>query len=282
MEEKQVASANKGKNVSELVDKKLVEILMGCGFPKVVCEKALYLTDNDSEDKAMDWIEKHQQDSDFDDELFIIEYSFHKTHRKEEQVLSEADERRRIRALLKETRHEMKEKEKEGEEKVAAPASSKATNTKEQGEKQDKNSKEQKEQENNVKEQSRKDERMEKITIPVSKPAETRNTRLQKAKRGINLINEKYPEHKHPGVAKTCLKTLRTCLSNLINEPENDKFKKINKENKNFQERVGQIQGSMYFLEAVGFESDENFLVIKKVNKDLIDSVIALLNDALP
>ena len=41
------------------------------GFTKEVAEKALYLTGGDELDKATDWIDKHCEDPDFNEEYLI-------------------------------------------------------------------------------------------------------------------------------------------------------------------------------------------------------------------
>jgi len=63
---------SQGTSISSFVNKDLVQQLLDCGFSKVVSEKALYLTGNNSVDKAMDWISEHQEDADFQEELRIV------------------------------------------------------------------------------------------------------------------------------------------------------------------------------------------------------------------
>lgn len=70
----EVKTFEEGQSISGLVREDLVKELMEMGFAKVLCEKALYLTGNSSADKAVDWIEKHQQDKDFLEELRIVGY----------------------------------------------------------------------------------------------------------------------------------------------------------------------------------------------------------------
>lgn len=72
MEEGDVKDFSQGISISSLVNQELVNQLTSCGFSKVVSEKSLYLTGGKSVDKAMDWIEAHQQDPDFEEELRIV------------------------------------------------------------------------------------------------------------------------------------------------------------------------------------------------------------------
>ena len=70
-----------GKSISNFVNKELVDNLVQSGFPQAVAEKAIFLTGNKNIDDAITWIENHQYDSDYLEELRIIEY-FKKGRRK--------------------------------------------------------------------------------------------------------------------------------------------------------------------------------------------------------
>lgn len=45
---------------------------MDMGFSKNVSEKSLFLTQNASLENAMEWIDKHSEDADFEEELRIV------------------------------------------------------------------------------------------------------------------------------------------------------------------------------------------------------------------
>ena len=47
-------------------------MIMDMGFTKVVAEKALFMTQGGGVQKAMEWIEKHCDDADFQEELVIV------------------------------------------------------------------------------------------------------------------------------------------------------------------------------------------------------------------
>lgn len=64
---------SKKKPISEYVDQELLKQLMECGFCKTVSEKSLYLTGNASFELAMEWIETHQQEPGYEEELLIEE-----------------------------------------------------------------------------------------------------------------------------------------------------------------------------------------------------------------
>ena len=58
--------------ISDKVNQSFAAELQGMGFTKEVSEKALFLTQNSSLEAAMNWIEEHQGDADFLEELRIV------------------------------------------------------------------------------------------------------------------------------------------------------------------------------------------------------------------
>lgn len=60
-----------GEPISGLVAKEKVDQLLEMGFSKNVAEKALFLNDQ-TIDKAMEWIYEHQEEPDFEEELRIV------------------------------------------------------------------------------------------------------------------------------------------------------------------------------------------------------------------
>lgn len=60
-------------------------------------------------------------------------------------------------------------------------------------------------------------------------------------------------------------------MQNIINNPQEEKYKKIRISNKIFQDKVASIEGSLEFLEAVGFTKQQ-----LSVN-DLTDEVLVFL-----
>lgn len=47
-------------------------MLQEMGFSKIVAEKALFMVQGGGVPKAMDWIDQHRADADFEEELFIV------------------------------------------------------------------------------------------------------------------------------------------------------------------------------------------------------------------
>ncbi|BET00799.1 UBX domain-containing protein [Nesidiocoris tenuis] len=86
-----------------------------------------------------------------------------------------------------------------------------------------------------------------------------------------------------------CVDTLCTYLNNIVQHPDEEKYRKIRLSNKVFQDKVAKIEGSMQFLEAAGFEKkrlpfkeeEDDFLVFAEDNLDvehlelLVDSLLS-------
>jgi hypothetical protein len=52
---------------------------------------------------------------------------------------------------------------------------------------------------------------------------------------------------------KTCFKTCHVYLGNLLKDPNEEKFKRINLSNEAFQKRVGKLTGGLSILKGAGF-----------------------------
>ena len=57
--------------------------------------------------------------------------------------------------------------------------------------------------------------------------------------------------------------TLITSLKRAIEQPNNEKYRKVNISNKAFQERVASVPGGIEFLYAVGFDPMHGHLVLQ-------------------
>lgn len=54
-----------------------------------------------------------------------------------------------------------------------------------------------------------------------------------------------------------CVETLCKCLQNIIDHPEEEKYRKIRMSSRVFQDKIAGIEGSLEFLEAAGFVKDQ-------------------------
>ena len=59
-------------SISSMVNQQEVTTLMEMGFSKDVAEKALFLVQGGGVPKAMEWIETHMDDADFQEPLVIV------------------------------------------------------------------------------------------------------------------------------------------------------------------------------------------------------------------
>ena len=55
--------------------------------------------------------------------------------------------------------------------------------------------------------------------------------------------------------AKVCVETLCKYMDNILENPTEEKFRKIRKTNKAYLERVAGIEGHDLFIQALGFET---------------------------
>jgi hypothetical protein len=99
---------------------------------------------------------------------------------------------------------------------------------------------------------------------------------------GIKTVRTLYTEERQPGVAKTCFKTCHVVLSNVLKDPNEEKFKKINLGNENFQKRVGKITGALSILKGAGFvEQADGFLVLDQIDPTVVKEAIRILENNL-
>lgn len=54
---------------------------------------------------------------------------------------------------------------------------------------------------------------------------------IELVKHGLKTVRTLYTEERQPGVAKTCFKTCHVYLTNVIKDPTEEKFKRINLSN---------------------------------------------------
>jgi len=62
----------KGQSISSMVDQGHAAQLQEFGFTKIVSEKAIFMTGCKGVEPALDWINSHSEDADFNEELFIV------------------------------------------------------------------------------------------------------------------------------------------------------------------------------------------------------------------
>jgi len=73
----------------------------------------------------------------------------------------------------------------------------------------------------------------------------------------------KVGNHAYPDKAKTFFETAQIYVNNIIKNNGEEKFRKINKENKAFQSRIVETFAGVETLQVIGYEEDGNFLVMR-------------------
>lgn len=273
--------------ISDQVNQSFAAELQGMGFTKEVSEKALFLTQNSSLEAAMNWIEQHQGDPDFLEELRIVgsaepvgpkltpeeaaakarelQERLRKKRAEEEKKLQLEQERNRLR-MGKELNMARQQYE-EAEAKRAADARLREKRLQEK-------------ELADIKEQVRreKEARFGKAFPSESKPQLTPRELMVNALKAIKTL---YPQHRHPDVARTALSTLRIYLNNLLTSPSEDKFRRIRKDNRAFQDRVAKVSGAVNFLKAAGFEEEGDFMAMGVQDSALLAEGVRLLEETL-
>ena len=97
----------------------------------------------------------------------------------------------------------------------------------------------------------------------------------------VKSIKTLYPTFRNGDTAKNCLNTIKVIISNIIKNPNEEKFKKVKISNPNFQERVGKLVVGMKCLSHLGFKEDGENLVLAKFDNDLLNKSITLLEEEL-
>ncbi len=121
-------------------------------------------------------------------------------------------------------------------------------------------------------------ERFGKKYDPSVKKEKTIVEQVESYSKAVMIMN---PPLTYPGVAKSCLNTLKIILSNILKNPTEEKFRKVKKTNPNFEERVGQHQAGMKILEKLGFLPDGEFLVCSNPVTDDFKGSIEILEKKL-
>ena len=101
----------------------------------------------------------------------------------------------------------------------------------------------------------------------------------------IDEYISKVSQYRAGGDGGKCLKILATYIGNVADNPEEEKFKTINKENKAFKAKVKPFIGAKELLMAVGFQQPEGspgtLVLVDDANYELLSATKAKLEAAL-
>ncbi|CCI46257.1 unnamed protein product [Albugo candida] len=274
-----------GKTLSEEFLTQLKEM----GFTQIRAQKALLATGSEGLEAAINWIGEHQEDPDIDEPISNSACA------NATKVLTEEEKAQKLAALeakIEERRRERIEKEKQ--EKIQNEIKRRTTGRDMQKARDeiediqrkiavDKLKKE-REQVKIERERIRKQFEMDKLErrarggkltgAPFELPVESAQTETKaqestepkpqlSPKEQIATSIEKLKQYRIGDDGLTALKTLNMYLKNLIEQPDEEKFRSINLDNAAVRKRVASLVGGIAFLKALGYEKDESDNTLK-------------------
>ncbi|MCQ2818195.1 MAG: hypothetical protein MJ252_13090 [archaeon] len=274
------------------INQKMCNQLIGMGFSVNVSEKACYYTHNITVDMALEWIQNHQEDIDFEEKLEINENDLQNYSEDVEEEMELTMKAMEIKKEMKEL-HEQKEKVlKEEQIKI------KAKNEKEKEEAKYKEEEEivrqirQKEGNRNNDETKRKklfdqiNKEKEKIFGKnfdsfISEQQNKEYSKEDKILYYINSIKTIHPPNKEGEKLKNCYALIKSALKKIIENINEEKFRKLKMTNPNVQERIGSIPYAIKCLSELGFIEEGEFMICRRVNEDLFIKIIKVLEKEL-
>ncbi|KAI9914138.1 hypothetical protein PsorP6_005417 [Peronosclerospora sorghi] len=264
------------------VKEKLLTQMKEMGFDDLRSRKALLATDNQGLEMAINWLSEHQEDADIDEPIKFVDLS--KAARKAE--LTPEEKAAKVEELK--ARIEKKRAEREKEEKVKERLNELKRRTEGQGLQEAREEieaiqrkiaaeklKKEKEDAKRERERLRKQIEMDKrerqarggrLGGPPIDVAPLDVVTPKDEEKKISVLTPKEQVIKNVAILKkhrvgndglTALKTLNVYVKNLIEKPDEDKFRTINLENTAFRKRVASLAGGVAFLKSLGYEKDE-------------------------
>lgn len=254
-------------NIEKYVKKELVDALVAKNTERFMAEKAVLLSGNENEEKALQWLENHKNDADFREPVVIEE--------KPQMSPEEAAQKAR------ELQDKIRKKIKEDEEKNALESEKLRI----------KMGKEITEQRRILDEQQKKRD-AELYLLEKQKDERDKQEMykiLEADKRA--RFGDKYvePEKKKPkglgpdmddtydkmykiyrlgqlSLLFTCMKTLHSICERVVNNPSDPSLRNINALNPNFCQRVKDVIGGVQFLTYMGFEEKDDKFIMEHVD----------------
>ncbi|KAG6594112.1 thioredoxin 1 [Phytophthora cinnamomi] len=284
MKEEGQGEAEAGEMGPPPVNEELLTQLKEMGFDDLRSRKALLATDNQGLEVAINWLGDHQDDADIDDPIKFVDLSTTAPKREltPEEKAAKVEE---LKARIAKKRAEREEQEKvdqranelkrrtEGQGMQEAREEIEAIQRKIAAEKMKKDKEDAKRERERLRKQLEMDKRERHARggrlggppIDVA-PIDVSAKKKEEEKKNSPVLTPKEQIVKNVGILKkyrvgndglTALKTLNVYVKNLIEKPDEDKFRTINLENPAFRKRVASLVGGVAFLKALGYEKDE-------------------------
>lgn len=275
------------------VNESFLAQLLEMGFDPLRARKALLATDSHGLEAAIAWVGEHQDDADIDAPIAFIDLSAYTQEplTEEQKAAKVADLKRRIE--VKRAEREAREKR----EKIESELKRRAVGQDMQSAKEEyeriqrrlaaEKLKKEKEDYKLERERIRKKLEQDKLErrarggylggAPLDLPAvesgvDTSATEAETKPTATIVLSpteqvvasvEKLKKYRVGGDGLTALKTLNVYVKNLLEKPEDDKFRTINVENAAFRRRVASLVGGIAFLKSLGFEKVEGEGLLK-------------------
>lgn len=293
--EPQTSSITEAKVETESITKyikiEVAQQLMEMGFSKNASEKACLFTSSNLE-QAIEWIYEHQNDPDFEEEAQIVKQEegsqstltpeeakikarelqerLRRNHQEKQKALEEEQERNRVRSIKEMAKAKQLQEEQELRLFV---------------ERQKKQKLEDELAKKKMLEQLARDkeERFGKKFDPYTQVSTSDKvyTKEENIQYYLKTIKTLYPPFRAEEVLKNCFNTLKIIFSNIVKNPNEDKYKKVKLTNPNFHERVGKINLAIKVLTELGFVEEGEFMTLKSYDEEILKSTIAFLEDEL-
>ena len=104
---------------------------------------------------------------------------------------------------------------------------------------------------------------------------------LEDAQYYLKAIKTAYPSFRAGDTTRLCYETLKIILRNIVQNPSEEKFRKIRATNPNFEERVGKIKIAIKLLESIGFVLSGEFYVVNTPDIQLYSKIVEFLEEEL-
>lgn len=266
------------QNISHLVKPEIVAELITQGHSKIVSEKAVLMSGNKDIESAIAWINENKSKSDFEEPIQV--------EIPEKKVVDPEQARIQALELQKKIRAEIMEKERLSaieSEKLRVKMAKEMVETKrimdEQKQKQameeymrEKAKTEQEKAEMIRKLEEDKIARFGKLPVHVEKPKTIKE-------KFDELYGKLYKAHRLGGIEtlKGCLGMVKLYIDNVIKNPTEEKFRKINGSNQKFVERVKDVAGGLPLLSLIGFAEENGFFVLHNPNIEELKEISGFL-----
>jgi len=260
--------------IKENVKAELVKELIEMGFDEMKAEKALFKTDNQGVQFAVNWLAEHENDADIDLPLLPPPKAPPpKPKMSPEEAAAKAEELQKKMRDKKKLEEKISDKEKERMRVESVKMMNEASEKLKDEERKRRIAQDLREKEQHEKEKAALKEQLRQDYIDrfgVEPPPEETGEKEIKEKTSKDQLtywlNQLKKNHKDGDVEalKTCLSTLRIYTKNLMENPVEVKFKKLKLENKAFQTRVASFSEAIEVLSVLGFDKKEDCLEQRK------------------